>query len=194
VAGTTRLIDRQPQNLPVPLGGMTPLRVTRSRFRRRPRVAPSTVCVAVGLASAAAGTALLLAPAPVAVSLQGERLQVGGMTLTAVGSPRASGPVLFFGGASYVLIEHNDRTATAAAVWTSGGVTSSGVCHLHPQGDRLIDECSVTSSSGAALTAVDLLDPARGSAWQRTYSDGSRVTIAVPPDGAAVPVPFPIGR
>jgi hypothetical protein len=124
----------------------------------------------------------------------GNRLEVGGMTLTSVGSPRGSGPVLYQGGASYVLAEHSDGTTTAAAVWSSGGVTSSGVCHEHPAGVRLIDECRVTSSDGAALTCVDLLDPARGSAWQRTYDDGFRVTIAVSPDGAVVPVPFPIGR
>jgi hypothetical protein len=44
------------------------------------------------------------------------------------------------------------------------------------------------------MTSVDVLDPARGPAWQRTYDDGARATIDVSPDGGAVPVPFPIGR
>jgi hypothetical protein len=69
----------------------------------------------------------------------------------------------------------------------------SGVCNLHAVEARLIDECTFTVSTGR-LTSVDVLDPAGGSDWQRTYDDGVRATIAVSPDGAAVPVPFPIGH
>jgi hypothetical protein len=67
------------------------------------------------------------------------------------------------------------------------------MCRLHPDGVQLIEECAF-AIGGARLTAVDVLDPARGSAWQRTYEDGSRTTIAITPNGGAVPVPFPIGR
>ena len=44
------------------------------------------------------------------------------------------------------------------------------------------------------LTSVDTLDVTQGSTWHRTYSDGKQVTMSVPPDGAVIPVPFPVGR
>jgi hypothetical protein len=61
------------------------------------------------------------------------------------------------------------------------------------EGLRLIETCTFTGGS-EVITCVDVLDAAAGSAWQRTYADGTRVTIAVPQDGAAIPIPFPIGR
>lgn len=64
---------------------------------------------------------------------------------------------------------------------------------LHPEKARLIDECTFTVGTGR-LTSVDVLDPASGSQWQRTYDDGVRASIAVSSNGAAIPVPFPIGR
>jgi hypothetical protein len=70
---------------------------------------------------------------------------------------------------------------------------AAGVCHLHSAAARLIDECTFDISAGR-LTSVDVLDLSSGAQWQRTYDDGVRVTIGVAPDGAAVPVPFPIGR
>ena len=115
------------------------------------------------------------------------------MVLTAVGPTAVSQPVWYQGDASYVLAEHTDGTAAAAAVWVSGGTRSTGVCRLHRDGVRLIDECAFALGS-THMTSVDVLDPARGPAWQRTYGDGARATIDVSPDGGAVPVPFPIGR
>ncbi len=64
---------------------------------------------------------------------------------------------------------------------------------MRRDGALLVDECAFTSDD-ARFTSIDVLDPARGAGWQRTYGDGARVTIAVASDGAAVPVPFPIGR
>jgi hypothetical protein len=64
---------------------------------------------------------------------------------------------------------------------------------LHPDKARLVDECTFMLSTGR-LTSVDVLDPASGPQWQRTYDDGVRASIAVSSDGAAIPVPFPIGR
>ncbi len=70
---------------------------------------------------------------------------------------------------------------------------STDVCDLRRDGARLIEQCTF-GAGPSPLTSVDVLDPAVAEGWQRTYSDGARVTIAVSPDGGAVPVPFPIGH
>ncbi|MBJ7594270.1 MAG: hypothetical protein JF886_05290 [Candidatus Dormibacteraeota bacterium] len=148
--------------------------------------------LAVGALCGVAGLLVLFAPQTVAVSLFGDRLQVGGMALREVSPPSA--PLRRFAGdASYVLAERGHGTARAAAAWTSAGVQSHGLCTLQPQGQLLVEECSFVIGV-QHLTSVDILDPASGSAWQRTYSDGTRVTIAVAPNGAAAPIPFPVGR
>jgi hypothetical protein len=185
------VIDRDPQNLPVPLGGMAPVRSMPNRRHRRLRVHEAAVLSALGATAAVVGLILLLIPSPVAVSLFGDRVDVGAMVLKEAGS--GPGVWRYEGEASYVLAEHADGSASAAAAWMSSGSRSSGVCALRRAGTRLLDECAFTSSGGR-LTSVDLLDPATGSVWLRTYADGTRVTIAVSPDGGAVPVPFPIGR
>ena len=192
-ARATPLIDRTPQNLPVPLGGLAPVRVTPPRRERGPHLDASRLFLGVGALCGAIGLGLLLSPASVSVSLVGDRLEVGGMVLTAIAPTAPSQPVRYQGDASYVLAEHRDGTAMAAAAWMSGGTRSTGVCNLHRDGIRLIEECTFALGT-AHLTSVDVLDPASGSVWQRTYGDGGRATIGVSPEGGAVPVPFPIGR
>lgn len=137
------------------------------------------------------GLGMLVAPQTVAVSLFGDHLEVGGMTLREV-APAAQ-LRRFAGEASYVLAERGHGTATAAAAWTSAGTQSHGLCALQPQGVLLVEECSFVLGV-QHLSSVDVLDPAGGSAWQRTYSDGTRATIEVAANGAAAPVPFPVGR
>ena len=113
---------------------------------------------------------LLLAPAPAEVSLRGDHLDVGAMTLTAAGSSDAR-VMRFSGGASYVLAEHGDGSAVASAAWTAGGTLSTGACTMRRDRTRLVDECAF-SSGDARFTSVDVLDPAQGAEWQRTYGDG----------------------
>ena len=187
------MIERDPQNLPIPLGGMAPVRVRRPRLRRALRLRLSTIALAFGVLCGATGLAMLLAPQTVAVSLSGDRFQVGGMSLREVNQPAGDQLRRFEGDASYVLAERGHGTAIAAAAWTSAGAPSQGVCTLRPQGRLLVEECSFVMGV-RHLTSVDVLDPAKGSAWQRTYSDGARVTIAVAQNGAAAPIPFPVGR
>ncbi|HEY8676060.1 MAG TPA: hypothetical protein VIO13_08865 [Candidatus Dormibacteraeota bacterium] len=187
------LIDRHPQNLPVPLGGAAPVRVRRRRRRRAVRTVVQAVVISAGISCATAGLALLVVPPAVAVSLLGDRLEVGSMVLREVGPIPGTKATLYGGDASYVLAELGDGSAVAAASWASSGRASSGVCNLRPVGARLIDECTFTVTAGR-LTSVDVLDPSNGPHWQRTYDDGVRVTIMVSPNGAAVPVPFPIGH
>lgn len=147
----------------------------------------------VGCLAAVVGAVLLLAPAPVAAYLGGDLIHVGGMTLAQVGPGVAHGAQLYGGHASFALSEPGDGTAAAAAAWLEGGVVDTATCTLHAEPARLVDECAFDIGSGA-LTSVDIFDLRAGSSWQRTYGDGRQVDISVPADGAAVPVPFPIGH
>jgi hypothetical protein len=190
--GTPPAIDRHPQYLPVPLGGSAPVRVQPPRRRRVVGAHLQTLVSVAGIGCAAVGLGLLASP-PTAVYLTGDRLQVGGMVLHTVGPIAGVQTVLFGGDASYVLAEPGNGSATASAAWMTSGGLSAGVCHLHPAPARLIDECKFALSTGQ-LTSIDVLELSQGAQWQRTYGDGVRVSIAVPSDGAAVPVPFPIGH
>lgn len=147
----------------------------------------------VGCLAAVIGGVLLLAPAPVAAYLGSGLIHVGGMTLAQVSPDAARGTQLYGGHASFALSEPGNGTAAAAAAWLEGGVVHTATCTLHAEPARLVDECAFGIGSGA-LTSVDIFDLRAGSTWQRTYGDGRRVDIVVPPDGAAVPVPFPIGH
>jgi hypothetical protein len=186
-----KLIDRDAAALPVPLGDATPVRLVRRRRRWLLRRHGPTVAAATGCVAAVAGAVLLLVPAPVSASLNGDRVEIGAMTLGRVASGAEPRARLFSGSASYALIESGDGTARAAASWMAGGVMRTATCTLHRTPLRLVDECSF---GGGALTSIDVLDLRGASTWQRTYSDGERVEITVPSAGAAIPVPFPIGR
>ncbi|HEX4579217.1 MAG TPA: hypothetical protein VH498_04360 [Candidatus Dormibacteraeota bacterium] len=188
-----KLIDRDAPALPVPLGDATPVRLARRRRRWLLRRHGPTAAAAGGCVAAVAGAMLLLLPAPVSASLNGDRVEIGAMTLGRVAAGADARTVLYGGDASYALSEPGDGTARAAASWMAGGVMRTAACTLHRAPLRLVDECSFDVGSGA-LTCIDVLDLRGASTWQRTYSDGQRVEITIPPAGAAIPVPFPIGR
>jgi hypothetical protein len=152
-----------------------------------------TVVLLAGIGCAAAGLVLLASPPPPAVYLFGGHLQVGDTVLHPMGSIGGAQTTLYGGGASYVLDERSGGSAIGAASWVASGRLSVGVCHLRTATARLIDECTFDVGTGRR-SSVDVLDLSSGAQWLRTYDDGVRVTIAVPPDGAAVPVPFPIGH
>ncbi|MEO8898932.1 MAG: hypothetical protein ABI352_09145 [Candidatus Dormibacter sp.] len=188
------LIDRDAQALPVPLGsGSTPVRVARRQRRRILRAHRPAVATIVGCLCAATGGVLLVAPSPQSAYLSGDHVHIGAMTLADVGRMGPAGAVLYGGDASYTLSESGKGTARAAAAWTKDGVVHTATCNLRSDSLRLIAECTFDAGS-SELTSLDVLDIRDGSTWRRTYGDGRQVDIAVPPDGAAVPVPFPIGH
>jgi hypothetical protein len=187
------LIDRDAQTLPVPVGDGTPVRVARQRRRRLLRRHGDAVAMMVGCVCAVAGAALLGTPTPESAYLSGDRVHMGAMTLAQVGPRVPAGTLLYGGDASYALSEPGDGTARASAAWMEGGAMRTGLCNLRTERVRLIDECTFDVGSGE-LSSVDVLDIGSDSVWQRTYADGRQVDITVPTDGAAVPVPFPIGR
>ncbi|MGH7722842.1 MAG: hypothetical protein ACRENL_08445 [Candidatus Dormibacteria bacterium] len=172
---------------------MAPVRVRRRRPRRGLRARAAALVLGAAIGCGAVGLTLLAIPPPVGVSLIGDSLEVGSMSLREIGPIAGSRAILYGGAASYVLDERGDGSAVASASWSAAGRISSGVCHLRPEAARLIDECVFTGRSGR-LTSIDVLTPSAGPDWQRTYADGARATIAVAPDGAAVPVPFPIAH
>lgn len=192
-APRSRLIDRDRQNIPLPLGGMAPVRMHSAGRGRGIRTFAEAVVLVIAVCAALAAMVLLLLPTTVGASLDGGRLDVGSMVLTQVGTVPQTSTILYGGDASYALIERGDGSARGAAAWTSSGIVSSGLCDLRRVGLRLVEYCTFTGAP-VGITSVDVLDPASGPDWQRTYADGVRVTIAVPPDGAVIPVPFPIGR
>jgi hypothetical protein len=150
-----------------------------------------TLVLLAGIGCAAAGLALLASPPPAAVYLFGDHLQVGDTILHPVRQIGGAQTTLYGGDASYVLDERGGGSATGWASWVASGRLSAGVCHLRTATARLIDECTFDVAAGRR-SSVDVLDLSSGALWLRTYDDGVRVTIAVPPDGAAVP--FPIGH
>lgn len=188
-----KLIDRDAQALPVPLGGGTPVRLVRRRRRRLLRRHGEAMATIVGCVAGLTGAALLLAPAPVSAYLGGDGIHVGTMTLAPMRPGPGGSALLYSGDASYALSEPGDGTARASAAWMENGVMRTATCTLKSEPLRLIDECTFDVGSGEQ-TSVDILDLRAGSTWQRTYGDGWRVDISVPPAGAAVPMPFPIGR
>ena len=187
------LVDRRAQNLPVPLGGIAPVHAVKRRRRHMLRRLAPAVAVAVGVASAAAGHAMLAVPSPNAVSRQGSRLDIGAMVLHRVAVFAGTHTELYGGDASFALNEQADGTVVAAAAWWSAGQVDTGFCRLSTAHRRAIDECSFVMPRGT-MTSIDVLDLGQGHAWQRTYADGVRISIAVSNSSTALPVPFPIGR
>jgi hypothetical protein len=192
-AAVQRFIDRDPQYLPVPIGGTEPVRVLRRGRAHALRAHGATVAGSIGMAAAAFGLLLLSLPEPPAAYLEGDTVHIGAMSLSTVGAAASDGSSLYTGAAALVLREGPAGSAEASAAWVENGAVASGRCTVHPDGQRLIDEC-VFAGAGGAVTSVDVLDPAAGSMWQRTYSDGARTTFPVGARGGAIPVPFPIGR
>lgn len=187
------VIDRNPQNLPIPLGGVAPVWVWRRARRRLLRRSAPSVARALAAVMALAGLTLLLLPNRSDAYMDSRGIHVGAMTLTAAGFDPHTGLMRFSGAASYALVEPGGGSARASASWTSAGVTASGWCSLRTEPARLVDECTFDLPAGRT-TSVDVLNLAAGSLWQRTYSDGEQVEIGVAANGAVIPVPFAIGR
>jgi hypothetical protein len=187
-----RAVDRTAQNIPLPLGTFAP---AHRPARRRTRHAPDVRRIAAGAGVLAfiTGITLIGWPEPAGVYLAGGSVHVGAMTLTDAGPSPSARIRVYQGSATYVLLERGDGSAEASAAWFVDHRTWGGRCALRSNASRLVEECWFETAQGS-VTSLDVLDPADGLGWQRTYSDGAHVVINVPPGGAVVPVAFPIGR
>lgn len=188
--GRASHVERSAQNLPVPIGGTAPVHLSR-RGRHLTWPAIDALASAAGLGAAVTGLALLGAPRVTAVAMVDQRVTVGAISLTETGAVGGTGQVAYGGAVSYVLRRGTDGSAVAAAAWNAPGGMSDGVCHMSAPGPTVTDRC-VFHAPGTLLTSVDVLQRGSRATWQRTYDDGFRVTIAISPGGAAIPMPFPI--
>jgi len=195
--GGAALIDRDPQNLPVPLGGMTPGRRTLSvpaplRLWRRRR---SEVLAGIGLLLAVAAALVTVTRPDLAVYLDNDAVHVGALTLSpAAGNGGVIDGRLYRGPATLLLIARSDGTVVATAVTVLGGRRATGVCHFGPPTANEIAERCVLDIGGVSVTCEDSLRFDVPGVWQRRCSDGQELTVLVPAGAGVVPMPFPLGR
>ncbi|MFN2567999.1 MAG: hypothetical protein ABR564_00130 [Candidatus Dormibacteria bacterium] len=186
------VLDRSPQNLPLVVGTLATVhgRPRRGRPGARLRRRIRWVAAMSGVLSALGGALLTINGPDIAVSRRGDMVRVGDSVLTA----GVLHPEVFTGDATLVLHPLADGSLRAAASTVAEGRPASGVCLMPPRRGWLLDETCELHVGGRRMTAVDHLDVREGPTWHRRYDDGLEVGIAVAPDAAVVPVPFPIGR
>jgi hypothetical protein len=187
------MLDRTPQNLPVPLGGFSPAHREESRLSRTWRRQQSRILTAGGLVLGVVGGWLAIATPSVSVYADGKSVHIGTVTLLPLHEPLNQGVRVYTGAAAFVVVDVSPREIRASAVTSLNGVSVDGVCHLtRTGGDDAREECAF-SVHGTALRSTDLFDSSTH-IWRRTYSDGRTATFNVPPGTSIVPVPIPLGR
>jgi hypothetical protein len=194
--GGDDLIDRNPQNLPVPLGGFAPVHRTRrtSQAVKVWRRYSAGVVALIGLIGAALGGYLAWLGPQVAVYAQGSTVSVAGTQLTLDPHQSTATRSVFTGAATLEIVNQGNNREKAAAITYVGGVEQSGVCQLvQVAPGQLRETCSFTDGT-THLTSTDTLNSHSGSSWQRRYSDGKTVTIQIPSGGSVVPMPFLVGH
>ncbi len=190
-------VDRKPQYLPLPLGGLKPAHRAKrtrpaSRWWRRHRAELVAGC---GVLLAASAAVLSLFRPPASVYLEGDHVYVDGITLL---HPASNGGVvsglLYEGAATLLIIPGADGEVMASAVTFLHGEKVTGVCRLAPPaGGRIAERCQLQIGPTSVDCRDSMLLQTSGT-WQRRCSDGKRLSIAVPTGGALVPMPFPLGE
>jgi hypothetical protein len=184
------LIDRNPQNIPLPVGGF-------SVVRRRHRVAQlkrwwrrNTVNIftALGMGAAAAGAILSSTQPAVPVYQSGNFVHVADTVLHPAGSN------LFVGNAAFVTAKLPSGQVRAAASTLVRGKNVSGFCQMSFISATQVEESCSFVIGNRTVSADDQLDTAKGGVWHRRYGDGQEVSIQVPSNGSVIPIPFAIGK
>ena len=200
------LIDRNPQNLPMPVGGFDVFHSRRrpSELRKWLRLRTPGFLVLLGVAGlvgagrsalgAALGAFLTITQPPTPVYLQNGNIYVAGNVLRPVATTSGD-PTTFSGNGAAVLHEHADGSASAGGSMVLHGAIITGSCRMTTVSTIVMDKCTFLLG-GTNLTATDTYDlgPTGDHNWHRQYSDGRSTLISVPTDGALVPVPFAVGR
>lgn len=195
--GGRDLIDRTPKNIPLELGGFEVVR--RKRLAPRPvriwRRNSVTILTGAGLGAAVLGAWLAYTQPPVPVYLIGNTVRIADNSpLVAQGNVDAARVTYAGSGAAMVVVRDGQNTR-GAAVAVAHGRHITGQCSMSMASDTSVTEsCSFVIDYAHKLAATDTLDITQGSVWHRHYDDGSDTLIAVPPNGAVIPVPFAIGK
>lgn len=203
--GGSKEINRNPQNIPLPVGD---LRIVRRTTRMSPFVrwirhqAPDIAAV-VGILMAGAGALIVLVPNPVPVYGNGGTVVVGNETLSLA---TQNATLTTYGGGSTAAITIDDQSSqvVASGSATVSGTKETGRCVMtgvqqntgtivDPQPLQPIQENCSFVIGGRSLQSTDNYNEASHQ-WDRNYSDGSTTFIAVDPDGVVIPVPFPVGE
>jgi hypothetical protein len=190
------LIDRNPQNLPMPVGGFDVFHSRRrpSEFRKWLRLRTPGLLISLGVIGAGLGAFLTVTQPPTPVYMESGNIYVGGNVLRPVATTSGD-PSTFSGNGAVVLHEHADGSASAGGSMVLHGTIITGSCRMATVSTIVTDKCSF-SIGGTALSATDTYDlgPTGDHNWHRQYSDGQSALISVPTDGALIPVPFAVGR
>jgi hypothetical protein len=187
------MLDRTPQNLPVPLGGLSPAHRDESRVSRNWRRQQARILTAGGLVLSVVGGWLAIATPSVSVYADGKNVHIGSFTLLPLHERLNQGVRVYTGAAAFVLVEVSASEVRASAVTSLNGASVNGVCHLTRTGGADAREECAFSVRRTALRSTDLFDSSSHT-WHRTYSDGRTATFNVPPGTSVVPIPIPLGR
>jgi hypothetical protein len=190
---TEPALDRSPQTLPVPLGGLSPARRQSSALAWWWRRHQPTALTVIAIASIGVAVWVSTSPRSFSVVVRGGDVSVDGEILTPAVQEPANGVRVFTGRGSVAIGAASSGTTRSGAVMTWNGLAMTGQCVLHVTGANASEACEFTTEGGARVTSVDNFDfDAR--VWHRRYQDGMDVTIAVPAGTELIPIPFPLGR
>jgi hypothetical protein len=195
--GTAGGIDRDPQHLPVPIGGLHP--------RRQPRTTPaalrlwrrrgSELVATAGLLLAVAAAVVTVTRPPLSVYLEDNTVHVAGLTLA---HPADNGGLtdgrLYTGPAALLMVDRPGGAVVASAVTYLEGEKVTGVCDFGPPTTTEVAERCVLQIGSASVTCEDALRFEGQGSWQRRCSDGQVLTVTVPAGAEVIPMPFPLGR
>ena len=188
-------IDRNPQNLPIPMGGYAPVWKFKRAPKRSRRIqlwVPRGIAV-LGLCCAALGASLALRQndATIYWDSAANVIYVNGTALLSVGTGTYGGGAV----PAFAIVANGDGTEVAAAQAKYGPnqLAMAGSCRMTAvtNGASVQESCTF-SLGGQTLQAADRYD-LTSHVWHRTYLDGQTIDISTA-KGAIVPVPFPFGR
>jgi hypothetical protein len=190
--GAQTPLDRSTQLLPIPLGGLTPVRRRPSSLARFWWHHRAAVSMVLALASTGAGVWLSVSPRVPSVGEDAGGVHIESITLTAVTPQSIAGMRVFTGDASLAISVEKLGLVQAGAVMTWGGAPATGRCVLRTAAARTTEACAFVIGT-TRLSAVDSYDT-RARTWHRQYHDGVDIAISVPAGEDPIPVPFPLGR
>jgi hypothetical protein len=188
----TAALDRTSQILPVPLGGLTPVRRRSSMVLRSWRRHESAAVLAVAVVATAGAVWLSTTSRSFTVEMNGNRIRVDDVVLTAAAPRFGNGMRVFTGQASVALTAMVSGSMRAAAVMTLNGVEATGQCEIHVLPMRTSEACQFKSGAAESTSTGTFDFEAR--TWHRRYSDGVEITIMVPRGSELIPIPFPLGH